>query len=441
MLSRLLFSLPLAILLSPVTVAQDSAPVLLSRTGGSGSWHNTAELEKAAAAGNTRAGAELGERLVAGDEVKRDVPRGLHLLERAARAGNASASFRIGYMLENGNGVARDNARALAYFQAAAAGGVAEAFYNVGAAYASGRGTRRDFPEALAWMIVGREHHAPGDGETRIREYLRDEKHEDWIAAGEARAPALAAELAAKPMTSFLPPPAPLVPNGAAPSNGTSAVTGPSTPPRFTPGGEVSLPPLPQFHLDIAAPAEKPESDGTPVAVISMNAQRLEWPSLGALERDAHYDHPTALFALGQLLIDGEKVPADVDRGLMLLERGAAQGSVDAAYRLADVYIHGRIAPMDEKRGFAYMLMAASRGSRTAMFNTAALYANGRGTDRNYTEALGWFIVAEHFGADFGAGARIRDYLTRNKPDQIPIAQHRAESLEREIDAALKQQP
>ena len=55
--------------------AQDSKPVLLSRTGG-GSWSNVKELKASADRGNPKACAQLGEMLLRGaPEVPQDVPR------------------------------------------------------------------------------------------------------------------------------------------------------------------------------------------------------------------------------------------------------------------------------------------------------------------------------------------------------------------------------
>ena len=125
--------------------AQDSAPVLMSRTGG-GAWSNVAELKASAKSGNAKARAQLGEMMLRGaTDVPWDVPQALALLEQAARAGQPSAAFRIGMLLETGDTVAQDQPRALAYFRAAAAGGSAEAFNNIGVAYSTGRGVKRDY--------------------------------------------------------------------------------------------------------------------------------------------------------------------------------------------------------------------------------------------------------------------------------------------------------
>jgi uncharacterized protein len=424
--------------ISSASFGQDSAPKLLSRKGGS--WSNLAELERSAASGNTRACAELGERLALGNGVKRDMPRALTLLEKAARAGSAAAAFRLGNLFEHGNGVAEDHARALAYFRAAASGDVPEAYYNVGAAYASGRGVKRDFVEGLAWMILARQHHAPSDGEASIRQYLSEAKRLDWIAKGEERAPKLAAELSAQPVENFLPPAAPLVATETSPAQSVEPNPAGARSTTSRSGAPLSLPPLPEIHLDAPTLLADPPDPGPPVAVSSINGNRLHWPGLETLQRAARRNEPAALYALGQLYLDGKMVPTDIDLALVYFEHGADAGSVDAAYRLADIYIHGRLAPMDEKRAFTYMLMAARHGARTAIFNTGALYANGRGTEKNYTEALAWFMVAAKFGADFGAGSQIRDYLAKTSPDQIPIAERHSNELLAEIDAAVKAQ-
>src|SRR5471032_2371450 len=96
--------------------AQDSAPVLLSRTGG-GAWSNVAELKTSAQRGNSKACAQLGEMMLRGDkDVPQDVPRALALLEQAARAGEASAAFRIGLLFSRGEFITQDFARAAVYF-------------------------------------------------------------------------------------------------------------------------------------------------------------------------------------------------------------------------------------------------------------------------------------------------------------------------------------
>ncbi len=231
---------------------KDSGPVLMSRTGGGGgSWSDLKELEQAAAKGNPKAEAQLGEMLLRGEGITRDPTRGTTLLEKAARAGNSSAAFRIGMLLAKGEtGVAKDPVRALAYFRAAAAGGEKEAFFNIGAAYASGRGVKRDYGEALGWLIVARERGASASAETALRAQIKNQK--SWIAKGERRAKEIEQEFAGKKVSDFLPPPAPLDTVAEAPKPpdplrpaGVSKPIDPLRPSPTDPSLKPSLPSLP----------------------------------------------------------------------------------------------------------------------------------------------------------------------------------------------------
>ncbi|WP_457795321.1 tetratricopeptide repeat protein [Horticoccus sp. 23ND18S-11] len=189
---------------------KESAPVLMSRTGGGGGgWADLKELQQAATKGNPKAEAQLGEMLLRGDGIAQDQTKGVALLEKAARAGNSAAAFRIGMLLAHGeSGVAKDPARAMAYFQAGAAGGEPEAFFNIGAAYASARGVKRNYAEALGWLIVARQKGTDASAEQSLRTQIKSRA--DWIATGERRAKEIEAEFAGKKAVDFLPPVAPL---------------------------------------------------------------------------------------------------------------------------------------------------------------------------------------------------------------------------------------
>jgi TPR repeat protein len=191
------------------TDAQNSAPVLMSKTGGGDMWADLKELQAAAAKGSPKAEAQLGEMLLRGEGIAKDETRGVALLEKAARAGNSAAAFRIGMLLANGEaGVAKDPVRAMEYFRAAAAGGEKEAFFNIGAAYGSGRGVKRDYGEALGWLIVARQRGADASAETALRTQIKSQPA--WIAKGEKRAKEIEQEFAGKKVVDLLPPAASL---------------------------------------------------------------------------------------------------------------------------------------------------------------------------------------------------------------------------------------
>jgi hypothetical protein len=193
--------------------AQDSTPILMSKTGGGDMWADVKELTAAANKGNRKAQAQLGEMLWRGNaehKVPQDRTKALPMLEQAARAGEPSAAFRIGMLLDDGDGILPDRARALAYFRAAAAGGAAEAYHNIGAAYAGGRGVKPDLAEGLGWLILAGKHGANTSAEVALRTQLEAKGGKDIIAQGEKRAEEIERELAGKKPAEWLPPPTPM---------------------------------------------------------------------------------------------------------------------------------------------------------------------------------------------------------------------------------------
>lgn len=214
--------------------ARDSAPVLMSRTGGGGGWADVKELKAAAEKGNPKAEAQLGEMLLRGDPahgVVKDRPRAIELLEKAARKGEASAAFRIGMLLDDGDGLAQDRPRALAYFRAAAAGGATEALHNIGAAYASARGVKRDYAEGLAWLILAKKRGAESSAEPTLRAQIQKLKKPELLAAAEKRAGEIERELSDKKVADLLPPATPLASTGDQPVRKAAASLPPPPPP------------------------------------------------------------------------------------------------------------------------------------------------------------------------------------------------------------------
>ena len=232
----------------------DSAPVLMSKTGGGNMWADVKELRQAAEKGNPKAQTQLGEMLLRGDGIAKDEARGVEWLEKAARAGSSGAAFRLGMLLMNGDaGVAKDPPRALQYFRAAAAGGEKEAFFNIGAAYGSARGVARDYGEALGWLIVARQHGADPSAENNLRAQIKAQPV--WIAKGERRAKEIDREFAGKKVVDLLPPAAPL--NVPAPVLPPPSL---ALPPSNTPPPSVNRP-----SLDLRQPLPpKPELPALP---------------------------------------------------------------------------------------------------------------------------------------------------------------------------------
>ena len=216
----LLLALPLALMAAERKAkpaakdAENSSPILMSKTGGGDIWADVKELTAAANNGNRKAQAQLGEMLLRGNaehKVTQDRASGLAMLEQAARAGDPSAAFRIGMLLDDGDGIVQDRARALDYWRAAAAGGSGEAFHNIGAAYAGGRGVKPDFAEALGWLTLAGKHGASATAAEALRTQLEERGGAEIIARGDLRTEEIERELAARKIGEWLPPAAPLV--------------------------------------------------------------------------------------------------------------------------------------------------------------------------------------------------------------------------------------
>ena len=182
--------------LSPLySKEDDSAPVLMSTTRAD-TWSSVEDLQKDAEAGKPAALAAYGEMVLTGDQVSKDVTRGLELLQKAAQAGQVNASFRLGKVYEDGELIARDPGKALEHYKKAALGGVAEAQYNLGAMYVSARGVPRDYMEGLAWLIVATRNGAAGEGERQVRERLSSTNRGAMVSRAEARATELEEQIA-----------------------------------------------------------------------------------------------------------------------------------------------------------------------------------------------------------------------------------------------------
>lgn len=418
----------LALICGATLCAQDSKPVLLSRTGG-GSWSNVAELKISAKNGNPKACAQLGEMMLRGapPEVPQDAPRAIELLEQAARGGEASAAFRLAMLLERGEFVTQDQARALAYFRAAAAGGSAEAMHNLGVAYSTGRGVKRDYVEALGWLALAKKRGAASTAADDLRAHLKSIKQAALIPTGEKRADEIEKELAQTSVLKSLPPPAPFT-AGKKPEPPASA------PVMQKPALNFDANPLLPAPVMPAMPRAPEVTVEDPVKIALPTGRALQWPGLSALQKLADEGNLDALAALGQIKLDGKLLVEDVPGAIEVFARGAKAGSGDCAFQLAELYSKGLRVPRDDAKAFTFMLQAARGGVRTAIYNLGALYANGTGTKADYTESLAWFIVAQHFDLDSGQAARIRDFLAKTDAKQIPVAERRAAERIKEIE-------
>ncbi len=109
-------------------------------------------LREAAAAGDSKALFEIGQRYADGRGVKADLKAAADWYEKAAELGFAPAQYRLASFYEKAMGVQRDIAKAKTWYQLAAAQGNVSAMHNLAVLYAMGADGTADNDSAVRWF-------------------------------------------------------------------------------------------------------------------------------------------------------------------------------------------------------------------------------------------------------------------------------------------------
>lgn len=110
-----------------------------------------ADLQVAAAAGDTEAQFMVGLAYLDGQTVARNPEQGIGWLEKAAAKNHPKALYSLSIAYTDGS-VPEDDKRAFAYLKRSAEAGLPDAQHNLGIRYASDRYGRPDLPLAIEWM-------------------------------------------------------------------------------------------------------------------------------------------------------------------------------------------------------------------------------------------------------------------------------------------------
>ena len=153
------------------------------------------------------------------------------------------------------------------------------------------------------------------------------------------------------------------------------------------------------------------------------------------LERAISLGHGYAAVRLGQALIDGNELPADVSGGLDILTRGAEAGNAEALNRLGQVYRMGASGiPRDEKKALDLFERAAAAGSASALMPLADMHLNGEGTVASGAEAIEYYRQASAAGMK-RAVVRMSDVYLWGKSGVEKNAEQAAALLQQAADA------
>lgn len=99
-------------------------------------------------------------------------------------------------------------------------------------------------------------------------------------------------------------------------------------------------------------------------------------------------------YALANMLIRGDGVPASIDEGVAIMEAAAMRGHYRALQTMSSLYLDGRLLPKDPEKAFRWNLVAANAGVQRAQFAVACMYRDGTGTEANGDEADRWFAAS-----------------------------------------------
>ncbi len=180
----------------------------------------------------------------------------------------------------------------------------------------------------------------------------------------------------------------------------------------------------------LASPLVGAEKIAAPVWIGT--AKGPAWKNVEELRGYADRGDTDACFELGDRLINGDGVAANVKEARNYFERAASAGHPDALFRLGKIYHDGLGVERNRARGFDFYTQAAQRGVPEAMHNVGAMLVSGRGVKRDYVEGLAWLIVATKHGAVSMAEQQVRERLKR-RPDDLTRAEARAKVLQGEM--------
>ena len=126
----------------------------------------------------------------------------------------------------------------------------------------------------------------------------------------------------------------------------------------------------------------------------SSNAVRI----VALLEEAASYEHPDALFELGNWHHYGIGVPRDDRKAAACWERAATCGHGGAAFNLALAYERGIGVPRDPARAFALYEARYEAGDVSALYEVGRCAYYGIGTPRDPARARAALERARAFG-------------------------------------------
>ena len=95
-----------------------------------------------------------------------------------------------------------------------------------------------------------------------------------------------------------------------------------------------------------------------------------------------------AIEEYGEILIEGEIVPQDIDGGINALSYAAKHDSETAQISLADLYLRGEVVETDFEKAFYWLSMAEDIKEPQILQTLALMYLQGIGTEKNMDKGV-----------------------------------------------------
>ncbi|MFO0878199.1 MAG: serine/threonine-protein kinase [Gemmataceae bacterium] len=134
--------------------------------------------------------------------------------------------------------------------------------------------------------------------------------------------------------------------------------------------------------------------------------------------RQAHAGAVIAMYNMGVMYRDGDKIPRNYPRAIEWFQRAADQNYVEAMNNLGLMYCNGQGVPVNYARARQLFRQAADSGHILAMRNLGLMYRDGEGGPIDYRQAIEWFRKAADGGE---SGSMFNLGLMYNTGQGVPV--------------------
>ena len=352
-------------------------------------------LDKAAAAGLSRAGLALADYYMSHDSTSTQLQQARTLYEQLAKQGLRSAQLKLGYLYENGLGTARDYTQALNWYTAAAQQGPGEAQYLLGRLYQFGWiGNSPNQAMAKQWYATIKAHYAPAAVAYGFIDEIENDDYQH--AFNEYQQAADLGDPIAKYDLALI----------------------------YEKGKNQSV------DIDKAKELFKQAGQHDVVkAMVSLGniyvlehsiSKALPWLNLAISQNDAD-----ARYQMGWLAEKGLLPQASMPEAIKYYQEAAAQGQANAILALARIYKNGTSVQQNLEVSAGYYAQLAQQNYPEAQYQLAKFCLSTSTKKCTKQEAKTWLVKAEKNGhRDAGQLLRLLDAESKNTVsyvESIPV--------------------